>query len=91
MALEKIPERLVQAFLAAEDARFACHPGFDLEAIGRAGRDNLAAGRSPRMKTMLDTAVVLIDPCYNPDGHERYTVYYDSIAAGSPVAVAKLR
>jgi hypothetical protein len=45
---------------------------------------NLAASRSARISGMLGKAVVLINPCYNPDGHERYTVYYDSIATGSP-------
>lgn len=45
---------------------------------------NLAASRGPRIRAMLDKAIVLINPCYNPDGHERYTVYYDSIATGSP-------
>lgn len=45
---------------------------------------NLVASQSPRIKGMLDKTVVLINPCYNPDGHERYVVYYNSIATGSP-------
>jgi hypothetical protein len=45
---------------------------------------NLAASRNDRIKGMLEKAVVLINPCYNPDGHERYVVYYNSIATGSP-------
>jgi hypothetical protein len=49
---------------------------------------NLAASRSPKVTEMLSKAVVLVNPCYNPDGHERYTVYYDSIATGSPEAGA---
>ena len=32
----------------------------------------------------LDKCVVILNPVYNPDGHERYAVYYDSIATGSP-------
>jgi hypothetical protein len=44
---------------------------------------NLAASRGERIKTMLDNVVVLLNPCYNPDGHERYVVYYNSIATGS--------
>lgn len=43
---------------------------------------NLVASRGELAKA-LDKAVVMINPVYNPDGHERYTVYYDSIAAGS--------
>jgi len=31
----------------------------------------------------LDKCVVMINPSYNPDGHERYVVYYNSIATGS--------
>ena len=32
----------------------------------------------------LDKCVVILNPVYNPDGHERYAVYYNSIATGSP-------
>ncbi|MFI5386108.1 MAG: M14 family zinc carboxypeptidase, partial [Fimbriimonadales bacterium] len=45
---------------------------------------NLAASRGERIKGFLDRAVVMINPCFNPDGHERFTVYYNSIATGSP-------
>jgi hypothetical protein len=31
----------------------------------------------------LDKAVVILNPSYNPDGHERYVVYYNSISTGS--------
>ncbi|RYG27132.1 hypothetical protein EON82_00595 [bacterium] len=31
----------------------------------------------------LDKAVVILNPVYNPDGHERYVVYYNSISGGS--------
>jgi hypothetical protein len=44
---------------------------------------NLAASRSKRFESMLEDAVVLVNPCYNPDGHERYVVYYNSLATGS--------
>lgn len=43
---------------------------------------NLLASRGDLAKA-LDRAVVMINPVYNPDGHERYAVYYDSIATGS--------
>lgn len=43
--IDKIPKKLITAFLAIEDARFYDHFGVDLEAIGRTVRTNLAAGR----------------------------------------------
>jgi len=45
---------------------------------------DFAASRSERIQRILDKAVIFINPCYNPDGHERFTVYYNSIATGSP-------
>ena len=42
---EDIPTVVVQAFVAAEDARFFQHRGFDLQSISRAFFKNLAAGR----------------------------------------------
>ena len=44
---------------------------------------NLLASRGELART-LDRCVVILNPVYNPDGHERYTVYYNSIATGSP-------
>ncbi len=43
---------------------------------------NLAS--SPKFQEMLKNAVVIVNPVYNPDGHERYVVYYNSIETGSP-------
>ncbi len=31
----------------------------------------------------LEKCVVMLNPSYNPDGHERYVVYYNSISTGS--------
>ncbi len=44
---------------------------------------NLAASRSARIKNILDNEIVILNPVYNPDGHERFAVYYDSVATGS--------
>lgn len=41
----KIPSLVAQAFIAAEDQRFWCHPGIDAVAVLRAAGQNLAAGR----------------------------------------------
>jgi len=41
---EEIPQVLVDAFLAAEDARFFEHPGVDWQGLARAAASNVAAG-----------------------------------------------
>jgi penicillin-binding protein 1A len=47
-ALGEIPPRVVQAFLASEDAGFYDHPGIDLGALVRASLANLRAGGAVR-------------------------------------------
>ena len=51
-SLDDISPRLVQAAIAAEDARFCAHSGFDIEAIEKAlkanARSRSAAGPHPR-------------------------------------------
>jgi penicillin-binding protein 1A len=42
---ERMPRRLVQAFVAAEDRNFFAHDGVDLKGVVRAGLVNLRAGR----------------------------------------------
>ncbi len=42
---EKIPKRVIQAFVASEDARFYEHTGVDFRSIARAFLKNLKAGR----------------------------------------------
>lgn len=42
---------------------------------------NLIAGRGDFAKA-LDNIVVILNPCYNPDGHERYAVTYNSYSHG---------
>ena len=44
--LDDVPRSLVDAVLAAEDARFFDHPGFDVKAIARAALVNLSEGRA---------------------------------------------
>jgi penicillin-binding protein 1A len=41
----RIPKKLVQAFIAAEDADFFDHPGFDWKGIIRAAVQNVVSGR----------------------------------------------
>ncbi len=43
---------------------------------------NLAASKSPEITKILQNTVVIVNPCYNPDGHERFVVWYNSVARG---------
>jgi penicillin-binding protein 1C len=45
IALDDVDPELLQAFVAAEDARFFEHHGIDTRAVMRAARDNIAARR----------------------------------------------
>lgn len=53
-------------------------------ALGVAYR--LAAGRDSITLHLLDQLVILIDPCENPDGRERYLSQVDAYASSVPVA-----
>jgi hypothetical protein len=44
----------------------------------------LAASEEPSTTEALRNAIVIINPSSNPDGHERFAVWYNSIAVGSP-------
>jgi len=44
---------------------------------------NLAASDNPRITKMLQNVVVMLNPVYNPDGHERYVVAYNSLPTGN--------
>jgi len=44
---------------------------------------NLAAARGGQVAKALENEVVMLNPVFNPDGHERYVVYYTSLATGS--------
>ena len=43
---------------------------------------NLTASKGEIAK-QLENCVVILNPVYNPDGHERYVVFYNAIAQGS--------
>lgn len=45
---------------------------------------SLAASNEPKTLAGLDDVVVLLNPVYNPDGHERFAVWSNSVAVGSP-------
>jgi len=43
----------------------------------------LAASQAPDIQDALKHAVVIVNPSYNPDGHERWVNWYNSVATGS--------
>jgi hypothetical protein len=44
----------------------------------------LAASDAPQIKDALQKSLIVLNPVFNPDGHERFVVYSNSIALGSP-------
>lgn len=44
----------------------------------------LASGSNPIVQKLLNTAVVLLDPGLNPDGHDRYVNWYNQMAGRQP-------
>jgi hypothetical protein len=48
----------------------------------------LAASEAPEIVGALRNSVVLLNPVFNPDGHERFVVYNNSVAVGSPESFA---
>ncbi|MCA1961907.1 MAG: penicillin-binding protein 1C [Desulfomonile sp.] len=61
--IDRVPERVRHAFLAAEDKRFLYHPGFDPIAIVRAAATNLSRGRTVSgASTITQQVVRLITP-----------------------------
>ena len=44
----------------------------------------LAASREPDVDALLSSLVVVVDPCANPDGHERHVSYWRSVVGDEP-------
>ncbi|GIW92247.1 MAG: peptidase M14 [Pirellulaceae bacterium] len=44
----------------------------------------LAAARSPRVSQLLDRCVVLLDPCLNPDGYDRFVQWVNAASGRLP-------
>ena len=49
---------------------------------------HFAASEDPATMARLKDAIVIINPSSNPDGHERFSVWSNSIAVGSPDRLA---
>ncbi|MEO5826214.1 MAG: M14 family zinc carboxypeptidase [Gemmatimonadales bacterium] len=43
----------------------------------------LLASTNPQVRAILDSTVVIINPSQNPDGHERFAAWSNSVAVGS--------
>jgi hypothetical protein len=43
----------------------------------------LVASESPNTRALLDSTLVIVNPSANPDGHERFAVWYNSVFVGS--------
>lgn len=48
----------------------------------------LAASNEPATLDILKNCVVLINVCANPDGHERFVTWYNSVGTGNPEPTA---
>ena len=48
----------------------------------------LLASDGPEVTGLLKNVVVLLNPSQNPDGHERFAAWYNSVAVGSPEEAA---
>lgn len=44
----------------------------------------LLASDDPSLRAALDEVVVLLNPCQNPDGHERFVAWYNAHGQGRP-------
>ncbi|MFQ3582107.1 MAG: M14 family zinc carboxypeptidase [Chloracidobacterium sp.] len=45
---------------------------------------DLVASQNPMIRDLLDQVVVVINPCQNPDGHERFVTWYNAVGIGRP-------
>lgn len=45
---------------------------------------NLAATQEPKLLESLKNCVIVVNPSFNPDGHERFAVYHNSIGMNDP-------
>ncbi|MDW8218503.1 MAG: M14 family zinc carboxypeptidase [Acidobacteriota bacterium] len=45
---------------------------------------DLVASQNPTITELLEQAVVVINPCQNPDGHERFVTWYNAVGIGRP-------
>jgi len=79
--LDAIVERVPAVVWINESVHGNESPGFE---TGMQTLYQLAASEEPATVEALRNSIVVLNPSTNPDGHERFTVWYNSIGVGSP-------
>jgi hypothetical protein len=79
--LEAIVARVPAVVWINESVHGNESPGFE---TGMQTLYQLAASEEPATVEALRNVVVVLNPSTNPDGHERFAVWYNSIGVGSP-------
>ena len=71
VSLDRMPPHVPAAFIAAEDARFWDHPGFDVIGIGRAAWKNFTAGKTKEGASTITQQVIKLLLLGNEKTYER--------------------
>jgi hypothetical protein len=79
--LDAIAARTPAVVMINESVHGNESPGFE---AGMQTLYQLAASEEPATLEMLKNTLVILNPSSNPDGHERFTVWYNSIGVGTP-------
>jgi hypothetical protein len=79
--LDAIAARTPAVVMINESVHGNESPGFE---AGMQTLYQLAASTEPATLEMLKNTLVILNPSTNPDGHERFTVWYNSIGVGTP-------
>jgi len=79
--LDAIAARTPAVVMINESVHGNESPGFE---AGMQTLYQLAASTEPATLEMLKNTLVVLNPSTNPDGHERFTVWYNSIGVGTP-------
>ncbi|NUO65510.1 MAG: hypothetical protein HOQ34_18240 [Gemmatimonadaceae bacterium] len=79
--LDAIAARTPAVVMVNESVHGNESPGFE---AGMQTLYQLAASEEPATLDMLKNTVVVLNPSTNPDGHERFTVWYNSIGVRTP-------
>ncbi|HEX8849309.1 MAG TPA: M14 family zinc carboxypeptidase [Gemmatimonadaceae bacterium] len=79
--LDAIAARTPAVVMINESVHGNESPGFE---AGMQTLYQLAASEEPATLDMLKNTIVVLNPSTNPDGHERFTVWYNSIGVRTP-------
>ena len=79
--LDAIAARTPAVVMINESVHGNESPGFE---AGMQTLYQLAASDEPATLEMLKNTLIILNPSTNPDGHERFAVWYNSIGVGTP-------